>query len=241
MRPTRTGNYFLDALTPATAQRLLSACRSVDLPLQAPLYRAEDDPQFVWFLTGGIASFTFTSVRGTTIELATVGKEGVVGGFAVLGSQRPTGACGMQLAGSGYRMPLALFQAEFRDCVEVRDRLLQLVLQQMDMAYQIVACNRLHKAQARFARWLLMVRERVESDVLPMTQEFLADMLGTRRTTVVEVAGELQRRGAIEYRRGVIRIRDRRLLEEQTCECYPLLKDRYERLYSTPPRPAAGA
>ncbi len=154
--------------------------------------------------------------------------------FAVLGTQKPVGDCKMQLNGTGYRLPLNVFQAEFRDTLELRQRVLELVEQQMSLAYQIVACNRLHKAQERFARWLLMVQDRVDSDVLPMTQESLANMLGTRRTTVVEVAGELQRRGAIDYRRGIIRIADRRALERETCECYPLLKERYDRLYERP-------
>ncbi len=227
-----TGNRFLDALSSASAERLLKGCRQVDLPLREPLYQPEETPQHIWFLTSGIVSFVFTSERGTTIELATLGREGVVGAIAVIGDIEPIGRGEMQLGGAGYRMPLAAFRREFQQNFEVRERLLDFVQQQMNLAFQIAACNRLHKAHARFARWLLMVQDRVNQDVLPMTQEFLGDMLGTRRTTVGEVAGDLQRRGAIEYRRGVIRIVDRKALERETCECYARLKARYDRLYS---------
>ncbi len=234
MRSSRTGNYFLDSLSPELETRLMARAKLVELPIGKQLCEPQEQPDSVWLLTSGIASFTYTSVRGTTIELATMGKEGVVGAFAVLGHHTPVGDCGMQLGGSGYVLPLEAFQAEFHGSPEMRARVLEFVEQQMSQAYQIVACNRLHKAKARFSRWLLMVQDRVEMDVLPMTQEFLADMLGTRRTTVVEVAGELARRGAIEYRRGVIRIADRKELESEACECYGLLKERFDRLYAEP-------
>jgi CRP-like cAMP-binding protein len=228
-----TGNRFLDSLSSASAARLVEASRLVDLPLREPLFRPEREPEHVWFLTSGIASFVFTSERGTSIELSTLGREGVVGAIAVLGDMPPLGHGEMQLAGAGYRMSLEAFREEFRTSPDIRERLLDFVQLQWNLAYQIVACNRLHSAHARFSRWLLMVQDRVNMDVLPMTQEFLADMLGTRRTTVGEVAGELQRRGAIEYRRGIIRIVDREKLQHETCECYSLLKERFDLLYSS--------
>jgi hypothetical protein len=95
-----------------------------------------------------------------------------------------------------------------------------------------VACNRLHRADARFARWLLMVQDRLHSDTLQMTQEFLSNMLGTRRTTVAEVSSLLQKATAIEARRGLVKISDRAKLESYACECYPLLKSLLDSLYT---------
>ena len=186
----------------------------------------------MYLLTSGIASLVFTSERGTSVELATLGSEGMVGWLFLLGAHASPTECMIQVASQGYRLPIAVAQREFAECTEFRNLVLEYVQHQSILANQIVACNRLHRAEARFARWLLMVQDRLQSDTLHMTQEFLSNMLGTRRTTVVEVAGALQRSGAIESRRGVVRIIDRKKLEGFACECYPRLKTLLDELYS---------
>jgi CRP-like cAMP-binding protein len=138
----------------------------------------------------------------------------------------------MQLDGTALRIPLSALLEAFRSSEEIRDRILEVVQQQALSVSQIAGCNRLHGAEERLARWLLMVQDRIESDVLDLTQEFLAEMLGAQRTTVTMVAGALQESGLIEYRRGHVRIVNRPLLEEAACDCYQVVRRLHQNLYS---------
>ncbi len=232
------GNFFLNALSEPARSRLVRASEHCDMPLCTPLFESGEEPRFAYFLTSGIVSFVFTSQRGNSIELATLGREAVAGSIFLLGNCEPIGRAEMQLAGTALRIPMKELQRQFDEDPEIHSRILDFIQMQLNLAYQITACNRLHRAQARFARWMLMVQDRAELDALPMTQEFLADMLGTRRTTVAEVAGKLQRAGCIKYKRGVVTIVNRKLLEQHTCECYGLLRDRYDKLYTDPYPPS---
>lgn len=227
-----TDNLFLRSLSQASRDILVRASQPVDLPLATALFDIGEEPKYAYFVTSGIVSFVFTSKHGNSIELATLGYESVVGAIFLLGNHEPIGRAEMQLAGSALRIPLKVLQREFDANEEVRVRILDFAQMQWNLSYQITACNRLHRAEARFARWMLMVRDRACTDTIPMTQEFLADMLGTRRTTVAEVAGKLQRAGCIAYRRGVVTISDRERLQAHACECYALLKERYDKLYT---------
>ena len=233
----KSTNRLIAALPPSCAERLLAASTYIDLPLRTLLFVREEPPKFVYFLTAGMASIVFTSEEGTTIELATLGSEGLVGWSFLLGPMLTLADCNVQVAGAAYRIPLAAMQREFDSSPDIRRRVLEYSQQQVVFANQIAACNRLHRAEARFARWLLMVSDRVGSDDIMMTQEFLSNMLGTRRTTVAEVCAGLGRIGAIEGRRGGLRILDRDLLKTRACECYGVLAERYEALYRDSPRP----
>lgn len=224
-------NRLLAALTPESAQRLIAASQFVELPLAMKLFGGEATPRHVYLLTSGIASVVFTSERGISVELATLGDEGLVGWIFLLGSHGSPMECAMQVKGEGYRLPLAVAQREFSESADFRNAVLEYVQHQSILANQIVACNRLHRAEARFSRWLLMVQDRLHSDTMHMTQEFLSNMLGTRRTTVVEVSAILQKAGAIETRRGLVRILDREKLQSFACECYPRLKVLLQELY----------
>lgn len=225
-------NRLLDCLAPEDAQRIIGASQSVELPLRLQIYGNEITPRYLYLLTTGIASVVFTSEQGIRVELATLGNEGMVGWIYLLGSHASPMDCMMQVSGEGYRVPLAVAQREFNENVSFRTALLEYVQHQSILANQIVACNRLHRAEARFARWLLMVQDRLHSDTMHMTQEFLSNMLGTRRTTVVEVSAILQQAGAIENRRGLVRILDRAKLEGFACECYPRLNKLLHDLYA---------
>ncbi len=233
-------NRLLDCLAPENAQRIIAASQFVELPLRMQIFGNEVTPRYLYLLTTGVASVVFTSERGTSVELATLGNEGLVGWIYLLGSHASPMECMMQVSGEGYRVPLATMQREFNENVDFRSGVLEYVQHQNILANQIVACNRLHRAEARFARWLLMVQDRLNSDTLHMTQEFLSNMLGTRRTTVVEVSGMMQEAGAIENRRGLVRILDRAKLESFACECYPRLKVLLDDLYSDRKRSKAG-
>ncbi len=137
----------------------------------------------------------------------------------------------MQLDGTALRIPLQELRKVFRSSEEVRSRILEFVQEQALSVSQVAGCNRLHEAEARLARWLLMARDRTQSDLLHFTQEFLAMMLGAQRTTVTMVAGGLQRSGLIEYHRGQVKILDRQNLEDAACDCYQITKNLYQNLY----------
>jgi CRP-like cAMP-binding protein len=154
-----------------------------------------------------------------------------VGSIHLLGPAPVSTESFMQLDGTGIRIPLSELQKAFRSSEEIRDRILESVQEQTLSVSQIAGCNRLHEAQARLARWLLMVQDRTRSDVLNFTQEFLGMMLGAQRTTVTLIAGNLQRSGLIEYRRGHVKILDRENLEEAACDCYQITKNLYVNLY----------
>ncbi len=231
------GNRLLDILPATTVGRILSEASQVTLALGSALSDRERRPRHAYFLTEGIGSIVFNSERGTSVELSTEGCEGVIGWGNLLGPGLPIGGCTMQVAGGGYKIPLKVIQDEFDHDTEFRRRVLEYVQHQIVLANQVLACNRLHRAEARFSRWLLMVADRIQQDDLPMTQEFMSMMLGTRRTTVAEVASDLARAGAVEGRRGGLRIVNRAALEGRACECYGILRSRFDALYRTPLRP----
>lgn len=232
--PTQPSNRLLDALPSACRDRLLAASVHVELPLATPLYRRDEVPRYLYLLTSGIGSVVFTSENGTSVELATQGREGLIGWMNLLGPQTSQGDCSVQVPGSGFRVPLRAMQREFDESVETRALVLEYAQHQSIFANQVVACNRLHRAEARFARWLLGVADRLESADISMTQEFMSTMLGTRRTTVAEVCADLARAGAIANRRGGLRIANRPVLERHACECYGILRSHLEALYQSP-------
>ena len=156
----------------------------------------------------------------------------MVGNVALLGPSLASTVCFVQLAGTGYQIRFADLQKVLsRSLEDVRTRVLENAQMQALTTNQLAACNKLHEAEARLARWLLMVRDRVQDDFLPLTQEFLAEMLGTRRTTVALAAGVLQRAGMIKYSRGKVQILAVDALEEAACDCYVVTKRLFDGLY----------
>lgn len=239
MQPKEPSNHLLNALSPSSRERLVAASTHLNLPLGTELFQRDERPRFLYLLTGGIGSVVFISEGGTSVELSTQGAEGLIGWMNLLGTQISQADCTMQVAGAGYRIPTAVMQREFNDSPEVRSRILEYGQHQVIFANQIAACNRLHRAEARFARWLLGLADRMDSNEILMTQEFMSTMLGTRRTTVAEVCGDLGRSGAIESRRGGLRIVDRAALEQRACECYAILRDHLRTLYRPPSTPSS--
>ena len=229
-------NLLLNVLSANSRDRLLSRATAVSLPLKTALYKPEKQPRYSYFITSGVASVVAQTEDGTSAEVGMIGSEGVVGSLHLLGPGLVLSQCFMQAEGSGLRIPFVELRKAFGESYEIRERILEFVQVQAVSANQISACHRLHDAEERLARWLLTVRDRVESDVLGLTQEFLADMLGSRRSTVTLVAGAIQRSGLIEYARGQVRIQDRARLEEVACSCYPLIRDLTLKLYTRPLR-----
>ena len=228
----QSSNLLLNSLSPKYRAFLLSRMRPVSLVAREVLYEPDEAPKFAHFMTSGIASIVGTMSNGASAEVGIWGREGLVESFHMLGVGRIPTRCFIQVEGSALRMPFKDLQKEFHENEELRECILQGVQSQGAILGQLAACNRLHEAEERLARWFLMVRDRLESDTFYLTQEFLAVMLGSRRTTVTAAAGTLQRKGLIRYSRGRIHIVDPAGLEEEACECYPTVREIYQDFYS---------
>jgi CRP-like cAMP-binding protein len=226
-------NLLLEALSPASRERLLALAKHVDLPLRAHIQAPGEFPQYAYFFTQGIASFVVQFAEGGSAEVALMGHEGLSCSLPLLGPAKPEVHAFMQMEGAAYRIPFAQMKEIFLESEEIRTRILEHVQQLTLTSTQIVACNRLHETEPRLARWLLMVQDRVEENIFQLTQEFIAEMLGTQRTTVAIAAGLLQRTGVIEYKRGRVTIADRAGLEEMACDCYPVVKRYLANLYNS--------
>lgn len=184
----------------------------------------------VYFLEDAVASVVITMENGSTVEVGLIGRDGVVGLPAVLGNGRATNRTFIQLPGNGFSLKakfllqLAESSSEFRSCLQVA------VQGYLAQTAQTAACNRIHELEERLARWLLMCSDRLQSDHIPITHEFLAMMLGTRRSSVSIAAGILHKSGLIAYSRGSVTIKDRDGLAQAACECYQSVYEEYVRL-----------
>ena len=225
-------NRLLDSLSPEANHLLMAHATSVDLPLRCPLYDAEQTPAHAYFMTSGMASIVTAMENGDTAEVGIVGNEGLIGALHIIGPAKIYTTSFIQLDGTAIRIPLSNLRTAFRSSEEIRDRILEFYQEQTLTLGQIAACNRLHEAEERLARWLLMAQDRTQSDVMSFTQEFLGMMLGSRRTTVTLIAGVLQRAGLIEYSRGRVRILSRENLENAACDCYRVTKNLLTGLYT---------
>ncbi len=215
-----TGNRLLDTLSSSLSASIQSASKAVDLPIRTSLAVAGEAPDFLYLLTRGAASSVVQMAEGGSAEVGMVGNEGLVGAHALLGPAVTHSDTFMQLGGSGLRVPAKFMRELFTESSELRTYILQFMQAQLTVTAQLSACNRLHEAEARLARWLLTASDLCQSDKLGLTQEFLAQMLGSQRTTVALVAGALQRMGYIDYSRGTVRILNRAGLVTAACDCY---------------------
>lgn len=227
-------NLFLNCLSEDSREFLISRSTMIKLPLRTMLYRPGERPRYIYLLTAGIASVVAIMEDGRATEVGMIGAEGVVGGVQLLGPAISPTQCIMQGAGTGLRIPFDTFLRAFHERDDIRQRVLEFAQEHTLSLSQIAGCHRLHEAEQRLTRWLLMVQDRTNSDVLVLTQEFLAEMLGSRRTTITVAAGILQRAGMIEYKRGQVRILDRPRLETVACGCYAIVRDLHRNLYMNP-------
>jgi CRP-like cAMP-binding protein len=224
-------NLLLASLSLESRELIHSECTPVTLPLRSVLYTAGSVPADAYFMTSGLASIVGSTSDGETAEVGIVGHEGLVGATHLLGPAVAPTECFIQLSGSALKIPFPKLQQLFRTSEEIRTRILEFVQEQTLSLCQLATCNRLHNAEERLARWLLMVDDCIQSDQINLTQEFLAQMLGAQRTTVTMVAGALQRSGLIEYKRGTVHILNRLELEAAACDCYGVTKKLYTNLY----------
>ena len=224
-------NLLLASLSAESRELIHSQCTPVTLPLRSVLYTAGNVPADAYFMTTGLASIVGSTSEGETAEVGIVGREGLVGAMHLLGPAVAPTECFIQLSASALKIPFPKLLQLFKTSEEIRGRILEFVQEQTLSLSQLATCNRLHNAEERLARWLLMVDDRIQSDTIDLTQEFLAQMLGAQRTTVTMVAGTLQRAGLIEYKRGALHILNRRELEAAACDCYGVTKKLYSNLY----------
>lgn len=228
------GNRFLESLSFQSRESLVSRSTSVRLPIRSSLYAAEAVPEYAYFITSGMASLVASMADGKSAEVGVIGNEGIVGAFQLLGPAPLPTECFIQITATALRLRFSDLRTAFRSSEEIRDRVLEVVQEQSLCLSQLAGCNRLHEQEERLARWLLMMQDRTQTDVMEITQEFLAQMLGAKRTTVTVVASALQRDGLIEYKRGKIRILDRARLEAAACGCYLVMSNLYVNLYKHP-------
>jgi CRP-like cAMP-binding protein len=213
-------NILVDALSDSSRRNLSPHLAQVSMPLHTPLYELNEVPRYAHFLTSGVASLVVTANDGSTTEVGTIGREGVPQAGHLMGPLPVPTRCFMQIAGTALRIELSVFQRLFEEDHDLRQIILAYLQYQAYMLGQVAGCNRLHGAEARLSRWLLMIQDRTCNSLLKLTQEFVGELIGSQRTTVSEVAGALQERGLITYSRGTIRIIDRAGLKKTSCECF---------------------
>jgi CRP-like cAMP-binding protein len=223
-------NRLLFALPSEDRGLLMPHLSLVDLDKGRLLYDPGDLIDQVYFPTDCVISLMTLMESGAAIESATIGREGALGLMAAVAPRQSLSRAIVQAPGSALRVAAGPLHEAWSRSAALRDLVDRHNEALFGHAIQSVACNALHAVEARFCRWLLSCHDRIDSNTVSLTQEFLADMLGVQRTTVTAVAGSMQAKGLIRYRRGVVDILDRGGLEAMACECYGAVRKSYERL-----------
>jgi CRP-like cAMP-binding protein len=225
-------NRFLATLGRADRSGIEANLKTIRIEQGKILYEQGGAIDYVYFpLTGMISIVALLHEGDKAIEVATIGREGAVGLVAGFGPAHAFNRAIVQVGGVMSRVDTALFQRVVRKSDMLRDHIIRYNELLMAQIQQGVACNALHEAEARLSRWLLQTRDRIGSNIIPLTQEFLSEMLGVRRTTVTHVANALQKREIIRYRRGKIEIIDGEGLREVACECYETIRRRTQKYF----------
>lgn len=217
-------NTILLSLPEEEFREVSEALDHVVLARHHSLHEPSRDLDFVYFPNGGLISLVVATEDGKTVEAGVVGKEGIVGTPLVVGLHRSPLREIVQFPSDGFRIRAAALQAALPGAPVFQMTLSRYAVIQGMQVSQTAACNRLHDVAQRLARWLLTAVDRVDSDSLPITHDFLATMLGTDRPSVTVAAGILQKKKAIEYTRGTVKILNRRTLEESACECFRVIE-----------------
>jgi len=227
-------NRLLDALEPASRARIDPHLEPVTLKLGAVVCEAGGVLKYAYFPEGAVLSLLTVLENGSAIETANIGREGAFGLFAAMYSRVSFNRCLVQMEGGMVRCPIGLLQAEFKNSEHVRNLFVSYSETLLSQVQQTVACNALHSTEERISRWLLMMHDRAEGVPLPYTHEFLSHMLGANRKSVTLAAQSLQNAGLITYRRGSITVRDRPGLEKKSCECYAVVRERFDAFLEPP-------
>ncbi len=217
-------NIMLLTVPDAEFSLLRPELEHIGLPHRYVLHAPGERIEFVYFPNDGMISLVVTAYDGRSVEVGLLGREGMAGTSVTLGFPLAPYLAITQIPGNAARIRADVLQ----EILPLAPRLTQemhrfVLLQGLQMA-QVAACNRLHELEQRLARWLLMCQDRVDAEILPLTHEFLAQMLGSGRPTVTLAAGMLERAGLIENMRGTIRVLNRKKLEDAACECYRVVQ-----------------
>jgi CRP-like cAMP-binding protein len=233
-------NRLLGALDPASRKRIEVHLEPVQLELGTVVCEAGGTLDHAYFPQSNVLSLLTVLENGSAIETANIGREGAFGLFAAMYSHVSFNRCLVQLEGTMVRCPIKFLQAEFKSSEHVRDLFVSYSETLLSQVQQTVACNAMHTTEERMCRWLLMMHDRAEGEALPYTHEFLSHMLGANRKSVTLAAQSLQSAGFINYRRGKIQVLDRRGLEGASCECYAIVKERFDAFLMRPSDAAHG-
>jgi CRP-like cAMP-binding protein len=226
-------NQILAALPNSEYQRLLPHLESAYLDSGQILHEVGDTITEVYFPSRAMVSLVSIMSDGSTTEVGLVGKEGMVGLPIILGGNFTTSRSIVQIPGTTLKLPAPVVYREFYRGETLQKLLLLYIQALLTQVSQTAACNRQHKIEQRLARWLLLVHNSIRQNELPLTQEFIANMLGTRRSGVTVAAGMLQQAGMIRYHRGQITIIDHQALETSACECYFIVQNEFARLLNS--------
>jgi CRP-like cAMP-binding protein len=227
-------NQLLGSLDPSTLRRIRPHLEPVPLPLETVVCEAGGTLRHAYFPEGCVLSLLTVLESGAAIETANIGREGAFGLFAAMYSRVSFNRCIVQLTGHMVRCPIEILQQEFKRSEYVRDLFVSYSETLLSQVQQTVACNALHTTEERVCRWLLMMHDRSEGELLTYTHEFLADILGVNRKSITLAAQVIQAAGLINYRRGKMQVLDRPGLERASCECYAVVKSRFEAFLSPP-------
>jgi CRP-like cAMP-binding protein len=218
-------NYLLSALSQSDLALLTPHLVDVELAQDALLQDRGERSRFVYFPKSGVVSLLVVMGSGAEVEIGTIGREGAVGIMPALGISKASVRAVVRVVGTASRIPTPQIQRALRESRSMAEVFLRHADCLIAQTHQVAACNAIHTVGPRLCRWLLHMRDRIDSDVLPLTQEALAQMLGVRRTTVTLVASALQEAGHIRYRRGQIQLLNPKALMQNACECYEIGRD----------------
>jgi CRP-like cAMP-binding protein len=228
------GNRLLAAMEAASLARIAPHLEPVVLKLGDVVCEAGGLLKHAYFPQGAVLSLLTVLENGSAVETANIGREGAFGLFAAMYSRVSFNRCLVQFEGGMVRCPIEPLQSEFRHSEHVRDLFVSYSETLLSQVQQTVACNAMHTTEERICRWLLMMHDRAEGEALPYTHEFLSHMLGANRKSVTLAAQSLQTAGLISYQRGKIRVVDRAGLEQASCECYAIVKERFDAFLMPP-------
>jgi CRP-like cAMP-binding protein len=225
-------NRFLGTLPPHDFSLLAPHLRTVALERGAILHDAGEEIERVYFPQSGMISLVAVMADGRTVETATVGRAGVIGASAGLGARLAVSTAIVQLSGTAAWISAAQFRAVANQSKTIRDLIVRCNDLLLGQVQQSVVCNAVHSLEARLCSWLLQTHDCTGGEAMPLTQELLAQILGVRRTTVTIAARLLQNAGLIRYRRGHVQILDRAALEDISCECYAVVRQNADKVFS---------
>jgi CRP-like cAMP-binding protein len=230
-------NRLLAALEPNDFAALEPHLHGICLQQDPVLYEAGDPLRHAYFPHDTVVSLVAVLKDGRSAEMAVYGREGALGLVSAVTAVKSFGRYIVQATGTASRIELERLHEVISTRPKVRQLVLHFTEAMMARVLQNVACNAIHSVEARACRWILSMHDRLDRDTVPLTHEFLADMLGVQRTTVTAVARSLQEKGLIRYRRGIVEVVDRTVLLQLSCECYGVIRGNYERLLGGARRP----